>query len=167
MDVFGDAAPLYNKVLRDSGYTNDVEYIQGRKNKEPVSKRKCVRKVTWFNPLFSKNVTTKVGQEFLKLIDKHFPVGSKLRKVFNPNTVKVSYSFIPSTGSIIKQHNARICRAEEESGSQPRCYNCLKPERCLLIGHCLTNKIVYKATVEMDGTHAPKIYVGLTGTSFK
>ena len=167
VDVFRDAAPLYNKALRDSGYTNDVEYVEDRKNKEPVSKRKRERKVTWFNPPFSKNVTTKVGQKFLKLIDKHFPVGSKLRKVFNRNTIKVSYSCMPSMGSIIKQHNARICGTEEESGSQPRCCNCRNPERCPLNGHCLTNKIVYKATVETDGTRAPKIYIGSTETSFK
>ena len=57
--------------------------------------------VTWFNLPFSKNVTTKVGQEFLKLIYKHFSLGSKLRKVFNRNTVMVSYSCMPSMGSII------------------------------------------------------------------
>ena len=105
VDVFRDAASLYNKSLRESGYTNDVQYVAGRKNKTPVSKRKCVRKVIWFNPPFSKNLIPKAGQKFLKLIDKHFPVGSKLQKVFNQNTVKVSYSCMPSMGSITKQHN--------------------------------------------------------------
>ena len=74
--------------------------------------RKCARKVTWFNPPYSK----KVGQKFLKLIDKHFPVGCKLRKVFNRNMVKVSYSCMPSMGSIIKQHNAHTCVYAERSG---------------------------------------------------
>ena len=144
-----------------------VEYVEGRKNTQPVPERKRSRKVTWFNPPFSKNVITKVGQKFLKLIDKHFPVGSKLRKVFNRSTVKVSYSCMPSMGGIIKQHNARVCGVEEESGSQPKCCNCRNPERCPLNGHCLTSKIVYKATVEADGTSAPKTYVGSTETSFK
>ena len=90
--------------------------------------------------------TDKVGQKVLKLIDRHFPVGSKIRKVFNRNMVKVSYSCMPSMGSIIKQHNAHICGPEQESGSQPRCCNCRKPERCPLNRHCLNNKIVY--TVE-------------------
>ena len=155
------------KALRESGYTNDVEYVEGRKNKEPVLKSKHARKVTCFNPPFSKNITTRVGQKFLNLIDKHFPVGSKLRKVFKWNTVKVSYSCMPSVGSIIKQHNARICGAGQENGNQPRCCNCCKPEQCSLNGHCLTNKIVYKATVETDSTSAPKIYVGSTETCFK
>ena len=74
---------------------------------------------------------------------------------------------MPSIGSKIKQHNARICVAEEESGSQPRSSNCCNPERCLLNGNCLANKIAYEETVETDGTHALKIYAGLTETSFK
>ena len=83
VDVFQEAAPLYNNALRESGYTENVEYVENRKNQEPVSKRNRARRVTWFNPSYSKNVITWVGQKFLKLIDKHFPVGSKLRKVFN------------------------------------------------------------------------------------
>ena len=72
VDVLRDAAPSYNKALRDSGYTNDVEYLEGRNNKEPISKRKHVREVTRFNPPYSKNVTTKVGLNFLKLNGQTF-----------------------------------------------------------------------------------------------
>ena len=149
-------------VLRISTLSERVEYVEGRKNKGPVSQRNRARRVTWFNPPYSKNVITRVGQKFLKLIDKHFPVGSKLRKVFNRNTVKVSYSCMPSMGCIIKQHNARICETEQEDSGQPRHCNCCIPERCPLNGHCLTSKIVYKATVETDGNRAPKTigYIG-------
>ena len=122
---------------------------------------------TWFNPPYSKNVITRVGQKFLKLIDKHFPVGSKLRKVFNRNTVKVSYSCMPSIGCIIKQNNARICETKQEDSGPPRRCNCRTPERCPLNGHCLTSKIVYKATVETDDNRDPKIYIGSTETPFK
>ena len=167
VDVFQEAAPLYNNALRESGYTENVEYVEGRKSEEPVSKRNRARRVTWFNPPYSKNIITRVGQKFLKLIDKHFPVGSKLRKVFNRNTVKVSYSCMPNMGSIIKQHNARICGTEQEGSDQPRLCNCRTPERCPLNGHCLTNRIVYKATVQMDGNRVPKIYIGSTETPFK
>ena len=114
--------------------------------KSPFRTGSVQRKVTWFNPPFSQNVTIKVGQKFPKVIDKHFPVVSKLQKVFNWNMVKVSYSCMPSMGSICKCHN---------------------PEQCPLNRHCLTNKIVYKAPVETNGTCAPKISVGLTETSLK
>ena len=97
-----EAAPLYNNTLRESGCTENVRYVEGRKNQEPVSKRNCAKRVTWFNPPFSKNVITRVGQKFLKFIDKHFPVGSKVRKVFNSNTVKVSYGCMPSMGCMYR-----------------------------------------------------------------
>ena len=167
VDVFQEAAPLYNNALKESGYTENVEYVECRKNKGPVSKRNRARRVTWFNPPYSKNVLTRIGQKFLKLIDKHFPVGSKLRKVFNRNTVKVSYCCMPSMGCIIKQHNARVRETEREGGEQPKRCNCRTPERCPLNGHCLTSKIVYKATVETDGNRDPKIYIGSTETPFK
>ena len=106
-------------------------------------------------------------KKFLKLTDKHFPVGSKLRKVFNRNTIKVSYSCMSSMGCIIKQHNASICETEQKDSGPPRRYNCRTPERCPLNGQCLTSKIVYKATVEMDNNHDPKIYIGSTETPFE
>ena len=31
------------------------------------------RKIIWFNPLFSKSVSTKIGKSFLSLLDLHFP----------------------------------------------------------------------------------------------
>ena len=80
------------------------------------------------------------------LIDKHFPIGSKQRKVYNRNTVKVSYSCMLNMGSIIKQHNAHICGTEQEGDicSQPRECNCGQPERSPLNGHCLTSKLCTK-----------------------
>ena len=100
-------------------------------------------------------------------MDKHFPVGSELRKFLNQNTVKVSYSCMRSIRCIIKQHNARICETEQEDSGQPRHCNCRIPEQCLLNRHCLTSKIVYKATVETDSSRHTKIYIGSTETPFK
>ena len=166
--VFREAAPLYNNALKESGFKEDVEYAESRKVKEPVSRRKRARRITWFNPPFSKNVITRVGQKFLKLIDKHFPVDSKLHKVFNRGTVKVSYSCMPNMANIIKRHNARICfREQQGSDDQPRRCNCRKPEQCPLSGACLTNNIVYRATVDSNGDHTPRVYIGSTETPFK
>ena len=166
-DVFQEAAPLYNTALKESGFKEDVEYVASRKTMEPVAKRKRARRVTWFNPPYSKSVMTRVGQRFLKLVDKHFPVGSKLHKVFNRSTVKVSYSCMPNMANIIKRHNARI-RGEQQGGdNQPRYCNCRIPEQCPLSGRCLTNNIVYKATVDTNGDRAPKVYIGSTETPFK
>ena len=37
-------------------------------------------------------VMRNVGYRFLTLVDKHFPKENKLRKIFNRNTIKISYS---------------------------------------------------------------------------
>ena len=43
------------------------------------------RKITWFNPPLSNNVSPNVV-----LIDRHFPMTNKLSKIMNKNTVKQS-----------------------------------------------------------------------------
>ena len=63
------------------------------KNNEKNKTRK--RKITWFNPPININVATNVGKTFLALIDKHFPKNERLSKIFNRNTIKVSYSCLP------------------------------------------------------------------------
>ena len=45
---------------------------------------------------------------FLQLIDKRFPPANKLYKIFNRNTVKVSYSCTQNTSQIIKGHNKKV-----------------------------------------------------------
>ena len=165
-EVFREAAPLYNNALRQSGFKEEVEYAGSRKANDPVVKARK-RRITWFNPPYNKNVKTRVGHEFLKLIDNNFPAGSRLHKIFNRNTIKVSYSCMPNMGTIIKRHNARICGAERKDGNQPKRCNCRRPEQCPLDGRCLTTKIVYKATVHTNNTRPPKVYIGSTETSFK
>ena len=136
-----------------------AEYVGSRKAQDPVVNRKHLRRITWLNSPYSKSVKTRVGQEFLKLIHKNFPVGSRLYEVFNRNKIKVSYSCLPNMGTIIKQYNAHICGTEWKDGNQPRRCNCRKPEQCPLNGQCLTSRIVYKATVETNRTCAPKVYM--------
>ena len=57
---------------------------------------KTTRNIIWFNLPFNKNVLTNIGRAFIIFVDKCFPTGHKLRKVFNKNTVKLSYSCTPS-----------------------------------------------------------------------
>jgi hypothetical protein len=58
---------------------------------ETSPKRKSrKRNITWYNPPFSKNVATNVGQTFLKILDEEFPAGHILHKIFDRNTVKIS-----------------------------------------------------------------------------
>ena len=56
------------------------------------NKKKHQRKIIWFYPPFSKSVKTNLGKEFFKLLKRHFPKRHKMSKIFNKNTVKLSYS---------------------------------------------------------------------------
>ena len=82
-------------------------------------------------PPYSRNVKTKVAEEFLKLIDKHFHARHKYRKQFNRNNLKVSYSTMPNMGTIINGHNKKIL--SEETIEERTC-NCRNPEECPLGG---------------------------------
>ena len=54
---------------------NGHKLIQHRGDSQTASKnrRNRGRKFSYFNPVFSNNVKTKLGKEFLKLIKLHFP----------------------------------------------------------------------------------------------
>ena len=125
-EVFSDATPLYNNVLKASGYDEDVVYDNAWKTQPPRKrKRTRTRNITWFNPPFSKNVKSNIAQRFLRLVEKHFLRGSKLHKIFNRNTVKVSYSCTPNVDTIIKRHYTHIYNnARTKPHEQPRRCNC-------------------------------------------
>ena len=123
--------------------------------------------IIWFNPPFSKNVQTNIGREFLNLIEKCFPPNHKLRKLFNRNNLKLSYSCTPNIKQIIDGHNKKILRqntpSEEKITLKP--CNCRKANNCPLKGECLVKEVVYQATITTaEGTET---YVGLTATEFK
>ena len=86
-----------------------------RNTKDPAVKKNRTRRMTWFNLPYIKKVKAKVSHEFLKLIDKIFPASSRLLKVLNRNTIKVSYSCLPNMGSIIKQHYQAVIAVSPNS----------------------------------------------------
>ena len=164
IDTFAEASPVYDDALKKSGYSEGVSYTPPpRKN----GKRTRRRKVTWYNPPHSSNVATNIGRRFRSLINKHLPKASKLHQIFNSNTLKVSYSCMPSVANVINKHNSRILwngTAQDEREAGAGC-NCRNKELCPLEAACQTKSIVYKATVETDA--GAKEYTGLTATAFK
>ena len=78
-----------------------------------VNNRNRARNIIWFNPPYSQNVKTNIGKTFLKLVKKHFPRDHKLYKIFNRNTLKLSYSCMGSMSSVIKQHNCKVLSTTE------------------------------------------------------
>ena len=71
-------------------------------------KKRAGRNITYFNPPFSKNVATNIGKKFLQILDKNFPKQDPLHKLFNRNTVKMSYQYTPNHAIKISAHNNKI-----------------------------------------------------------
>jgi hypothetical protein len=162
-EIFKAAAPRYNEALKSSGFSETITYTKEKTGK--VKKNKRTRKVTWFNPPYSKSVKTNVGGTFLKLVARHFPRGHALHKIFNKNKVKMSYSCTRNIGSIIKSHNSRVTRQNMQKPQKKPC-NCRKKEECPLRGECQAAGIVYKATVKTEAGN-DRSYIGITGGTFK
>jgi hypothetical protein len=161
-EVFHRAKPPYQKALNDNGYEYDLHYIPSPTQTE--SKRSRKRNVIWYNPPFDQSVKTNIGKEFLTIITKCFPPTNKLHKIFNKNTVKLSYSCMPSVKSIIEGHNRRILNNKADLEEESKC-NCPKNATCPLEGECLAKDIIYQATVTSEGKE--ETYVGVTATTFK
>ena len=116
--IFNNSKDLYNNALSASGFQQRNRFEQHQTSAKPNKSRK--RNIMWFNPPYNANVTTKIGNKFLQILDKHFP---KSHKLFNRNDVKVSYSSLPNFASIINSHNKKILRQEEMASPKPHC-NC-------------------------------------------
>ena len=160
-EMFQSVAPLYQNALQQSGYKFKLKYEPQPTASNTPQKRQRKRKVIWWNPPYSSNVKTKVGNLFFAALDKNFGENSPLRKIFNRNTIKMSYRTTPNFQRIISAHNKKVTRSPEVD---PPC-NCGKKE-CLLDGQCLKNNMVYQATVSTEGGKV-ETYVGLTKNTFR
>ena len=164
-EIFNNAAPMYQKALKDSGHNFNLKF-----NKEDTfkpnggkKKRKKKRNIIWFNPPFSTNVNYRVGEKFLKLVEKCFPKGSSLYKLFNKNNMKISYKTCANMKQQISGHNSKVIKQHDTNKEEPlKTCNCQKKSDCPLDNKCLhTDGVVYQATItQEDGkTHT---YLGVT-----
>ena len=161
-DIFDKSLKVHQDALKDSSFSNDLHYV-GNKNNTNDKKRKRKRKIIWFNPPFSKSIKTNIGKTFLQLLSKYFPKNHKMHKIFNRNTVKISYSCMKNIGSIILAHNRNILNPIVQSYG----CNCRVKSSCPLNGECLTPKIIYRADVSNDKNSEKKLYFGLADTPLK
>ena len=100
-DELNKAKPLYEKALKSSSFNKNLKFESIQE--KPSQNRK--RKVVWFNPPYNAEVKTNIGQVFLKLVRKHFYKRHRYKKIFNTNTIKLSYSCTPNVKNLIK-HNS-------------------------------------------------------------
>ena len=102
------------------------------------------RNVIWFNPRYSKSVTTRIGRSFLHLLDTHFTKNHFFNKIFNRKRVKVSYSSMQNIKGSINNHNMNILH--QNNKVKDEC-NCRNKKYCPLGGKCLLPNIVYQGKI--------------------
>ena len=167
---FDKAKQHCEDALKRSGHTTNFTYMTNGTSTPQQSTPSHYRKnrqikIIWFNPPYSRNVQTNVGKAFLGLITRHFPASHKYHKIFNKNTVKVSYSCMDNMERIIKKHNQKILNANQTTTTHG--CNCRKKATCPLENNCLTPTIVYNAKVTTTEYPIGKNYIGLTEGPFK
>ena len=163
-DVFDKSTSIYQNALPESGFKQELKYTPSDTSfQEENNQRTRRRKIIWVNPTYSTNVKTSIGKIFLRLLVKHFPVNNKMYKVFNKNTVKVSYRCMKNMDSIISVHNCNILNPKQKSFG----CNCRKKDSCPLNDKCLTPKVIYRADVSNEDNNDQKFYFGLAETTFK
>ena len=129
--------------IRDQRVSNKT-HKNSQKLAKTHNKRNHKRNIIWFNHPFSKNASTKISKYFLNLLDKHFPQNHRLHKIFNRNSVKVSYSCTKNMKTIINNHNKNII-GKKPSINTSTC-NCRNKEACPLNGQCQIGEVVYEST---------------------
>ena len=112
---------LYQDAKYKGGYTNKLEFKPPQKASS--QRRNRSREIIWFNP-------PSIGREFLRLIDKCFPIGHKLRNIFIKNSLKLGQSCMPKVQQIINGHNKTVLKnpAQPTQDQPGRTYICRKKE---------------------------------------
>ena len=151
-EIFNQEAPPYKDALRKAGHMEDIKYTKD------IPKKTRRRKVIWFRPPWSNDVSTNIGARFLKIFSKHFPANGNLHKLFNRNSVKVSYGCLPNMDSILTSHNAKILNPSNLSTASCNCKG--GAESCPVEGQCLQSDVVYSAEVKTE--QDSKVYIGST-----
>ena len=87
--VFITVKPICENALHKAGYKSSLKYSE---EIHQYNSKKRTRNIIWFNPPFSQTVKTNFAKSFFRLLDKDFPKSHSLYKIFNRNSIKVSYS---------------------------------------------------------------------------
>ena len=169
-EIFTTAIPPYQAALEAGGYSHKLTFDPNARNK-PTRQKVRNRKVTWFNPPFSKNVKTNIGKQFLAIIRETFPRTHPLYKICNTNTIKISYRCMNNMKREVSRHNNQLLNGNNnnDNGAAAQTYGCTcgpekQPETCKVfpgIG-CQVDNLVYKATVTRTDTSQRETYTGST-----
>ena len=165
-EIFNDSVTPYQDAWHKSGCKHKLKYQVNIST--PNNKKQRKRNVIWFHPPYSKNVITNIGKIFLNLIKKSTfrLIINQFHKLFNKDTVKISYSCKWNIKTIINSHNSKILFPKKST--EQRTCNCWNKGTCPLEQKCLTTNIVYKAKgTSSNWNDQEKVYFGSCETTFK
>ena len=88
------------------------------------------------------------------------------RKIFHKNTIKISYSRMPTIKSKLETQNKKILNKLVNQNTQ-KC-NCINKNTSPLNGSCLLENILHIATIKSDEkNYQPRNYKGISESTFK
>ena len=154
---------MYKEALIKSGSNDDIIYTPVTESNNSERKNYMKRKIIWFNSLHFMDVETNIGKTFSKMVKKHFQRNNSFHKIFNKNTIKVSYSCIRNISSIIASHSKSILRPK----AKEYVCNCRNGELYPLQNQCLTPGIIYEAIVVNNSGDKKRVYFGASDTTLK
>ena len=139
------------------------------------TKKQTTEQHTLVQPPIQQKRQHQYRTQFLALVDKHVPKDHKLRKIFNRNTIKISYSCMNNTKQIIDNHNKRILNsskhindtADNTNTKDSKTCNCRQKNTCPLNGNCLQSSLIYQAAVTRKDNNTTETYIRLTENDFK
>ena len=102
-----------------------------------------------------------VGRIFLAMIDRHFPKGTPLGKIFNRNTIRLSYRTGRNLKRHIDGHNRALLQKKPEDRKACNCRGI-----CDFQGRCRESGVIYSGNVVDDNNNAMK-YWGQTKNEVK
>ena len=108
-------------------------------------------------------MSTNVGKRFLQPLRHLFARSKKLHKIFNEDTVKVSYCCTQNVASTIKLHDTKLINTFIKNILS---CNCRKKHEYHFDSKCRTENIVYNYVASVDG-YPSKFYLGTAEGDFK
>ena len=109
------------------------------------------KKVIWFNPPFCILTNINIGKCLLNHLDKRFNRDNLLKKFFNWNTVKVSYSCTKNKHNILNNHNRRLLDELNRNRGGPDVASC----NCRSKGGMLLGRTIQFEKRPIPGLHFP------------
>ena len=120
--------------------------------------KKRKRKIIWFNPPFSLNVSTNISLNLFSLLGKHFPKALQFHELFNRNNLKFSYSFL--SNFLMTVYHLFKNRLNEQRKPSP--CNCRDKTSCLLKGSCQNKNLLHSCKFSIpDLVQNRPHYIGL------